>query len=74
MAAGVSSSTARLAALAPNGSLVFSWILLGVLPAKWTGPSFDAANPQPATETLELAYNSIMLDVEQQGVLQAFGL
>jgi phage tail-like protein len=67
MAAGISISTARLAALDPGGKVAFSWDLVGVLPARWTGPSFDAANPQPATETLELAYNAIMLNVPSGG-------
>ncbi len=67
MAAGVSISTARLAALDPGGKIAYSWDLLGVLPARWTGPSFDAANPQPATETLELAYNAIMMNVPSAG-------
>jgi phage tail-like protein len=61
MSTGVAPSNARLAALDPSGNVVFAWTLTGVLPARWTGPSFDAANPQPATETLELAYTSIML-------------
>jgi phage tail-like protein len=61
MSTGISPSNARLAALDPAGNLVFAWTLTGVLPARWTGPSFDVANPQPATETLELAYTSIML-------------
>lgn len=74
MAAGVASSTARLAALDPAGNVAFAWVLMGVLPARWTGPSFDAANPQPATETLELAYNAIMLDVQSGGLLGSFGL
>jgi phage tail-like protein len=74
MAAGVAASTARLAALDPAGNVAFAWVLMGVLPARWTGPSFDAANPQPATETLELAYNTIMLDVQSDGLLGSFGL
>jgi phage tail-like protein len=57
----LSPSTAELVALDPALNPVFSWQLSGVIPAKWTGPSFDAGNPQPATETLELAYGAIML-------------
>ncbi|MCU1490670.1 MAG: phage tail protein [Acidimicrobiaceae bacterium] len=52
-------STAQLAALDPAGNPVFAWTLLGVVPAKWTGPSFDVSSPQPATESLELAYTAI---------------
>ncbi|HVB06155.1 MAG TPA: phage tail protein [Acidimicrobiales bacterium] len=54
-------STAELTALSPSMTPIFTWQLSGVLPAKWTGPSFDAGNPQQATETLELAYGAIML-------------
>jgi len=61
MLTNVSPSTAQLAALSPAGELVFGWTLTGVIPAKWTGPSFDVGNPTPAMETLELAYTSIML-------------
>jgi phage tail-like protein len=54
-------STAVVQALDPKLEPVYAWTLSGVIPAKWTGPSFDAGNPQAATETLELAYGSIML-------------
>jgi len=61
MVNGVTPSTAELAALDTAGNQVYAWTLTGVIPAKWTGPSFDAGNPQPATESLELAYSSILL-------------
>ena len=59
---GFQPTTARLSALDPGGDIVFAWQLQGVLPARWTGPSFDVTNPSPATETLELAYTAILLD------------
>lgn len=62
MVNGVSPSTAQLAALDVSMSPVFTWTLSNVVPAKWTGPSFDAGDPKEAVETLELAYGSIMLD------------
>ena len=61
-ASGVQPTTARLSALDVSGDIVFAWSLQGVIPAKWTGPSFDVANLAPATETLELAYTAIVLD------------
>jgi phage tail-like protein len=61
-AQGVQPTTARLSALDPSGDIVFAWSLQGVIPARWTGPSFDVNNLQQATETLELAYTAIMLD------------
>jgi phage tail-like protein len=62
MVNGVSPSNARLSALSPDGNVVYSWSLLGVLPARWTGPSFNASSLSPATETLELAYSSILFE------------
>lgn len=59
---GIKPTTARLAALDPGGNIVFAWSLTGVIPVRWTGPEFDSRNPQPVTETLEIAYSSIMLD------------
>lgn len=59
---GVQPTTAVLSALAPDGSTVFAWSLQGVIPASWTGPSFDATSPQQVNETLEIAYTAIMLE------------
>jgi len=59
---GIKPTTARLAALDPASNIVFAWMLTGVVPARWTGPEFDSRNPQPVTETLEIAYGAIMLD------------
>lgn len=63
---GVQPTTALLSALAPDGSTVFVWSLQGVVPASWTGPSFDATNAQVVTETLEIAYTAIMLEPGDQ--------
>jgi phage tail-like protein len=49
-------TAAQVTALDPGGGTVMSWQLFGVTPVKWTGPSFDAAQPQIAKEQLELAY------------------
>ncbi|MCL5047775.1 MAG: phage tail protein [Firmicutes bacterium] len=61
-APGIKPTSARLSALAPDGSIVFAWSLVGVIPVRWTGPTFSSSDPQPATETLEMAYSAIMLD------------
>jgi phage tail-like protein len=63
---GVKPTTAVLSALAPDGSTVFSWSLQGVVPASWTGPSFDAGSPQQVNETLEIAYSAIMAEPPAQ--------
>lgn len=59
---GIKATTARLAALSPSLKIVFAWSLTGVIPVRWTGPEFSAGDPQPAKETLELAYSAIVLD------------
>ncbi|MGH9067950.1 MAG: phage tail protein [Acidimicrobiales bacterium] len=59
MAAECKRTNAQLKALSPDGKTVFEWTLTGVLPARWTGPSFDASSPKVATESLELAYEGL---------------
>jgi phage tail-like protein len=61
MVNNVTPTTAQLAALDTNLKPIVSWALSGVIPVKWTGPTFNAGNLQEATESLELAYGSIML-------------
>jgi hypothetical protein len=42
------------------GKIIYTWSLDGVVPASWTGPSFDVNAHQLATETLELAYTGFL--------------
>jgi phage tail-like protein len=53
-------TVAQISALDPMGAPVYTWSLWGVIPVKWTGPSFDAANPSIATEHLEIAYQGFL--------------
>ncbi|MGH9116073.1 MAG: phage tail protein [Acidimicrobiales bacterium] len=53
-------TAAVVQALSPSGGLVMTWELYGVIPVKWTGPSFDAGDLKVATEELELAYNGFL--------------
>jgi phage tail-like protein len=53
-------TSAEVNALDPHGKVVATWQLIGVVPVKWTGPSFDAASLQVATEQLELAYQGFL--------------
>jgi phage tail-like protein len=54
-------TTAQVEALDPSAShSVMTWSLYGVVPVRWTGPSFDAQSPQVATETLELAHQGFL--------------
>jgi phage tail-like protein len=57
----VTPATASLVALTPDGSSICQWDLAGVVPASWTGPGFDASGaPQPAIETLVVAYQGFL--------------
>jgi len=60
MADGVKRTTARITALGPDNREVVSWSLDGVVPVRWTGPSFNVDTPKIATETLELAYHGFI--------------
>jgi phage tail-like protein len=53
-------TTAVISSRDADGKIVFSWNLDGVVPAGWTGPTFDVNSNQLATETLELAYNGFI--------------
>jgi phage tail-like protein len=53
----VSRCTASISALDGTGGEIARWDLVGVYPAKWSGPSFSADGSTVAKETLELAHN-----------------
>ena len=53
-------TTAEITALTIDGKKVASWGLDGVIPVRWTGPSFSADSPKVATETLELAHHGFL--------------
>lgn len=57
VAANLKRSTAKIAVLDTTGHEVASWSLVGVYPAKWTGPTLDVGQNQVATESLELVHN-----------------
>jgi phage tail-like protein len=50
----------EIVALEPDLSRIASWQMLGIVPVRWSGPSFDPANPQPAVETLEIAHQGLL--------------
>jgi phage tail-like protein len=52
--------TASITAFDTRGSKVAQWNLVGVYPARWSGPSFSADASGVAKETLELAHNGFM--------------
>jgi phage tail-like protein len=53
-------TVAEITCLDPAGKKLSSWSLWGVIPVKWTGPSFDAANLKVAEEQLEIAYQGFL--------------
>jgi phage tail-like protein len=52
--------TAVISSCDSDGKVIISWNLDGVIPASWTGPTFDINSNQLATETLELAYKGFL--------------
>ncbi|HEV2755274.1 MAG TPA: phage tail protein [Actinomycetota bacterium] len=55
-------TTGRIAALTPRGYELIAWNLIGVIPARWQGPTFTADSISIATETLELAHNGFVVE------------
>lgn len=58
MANEVVRTTASISALLPNeeGPIV-TWDFVGVVPVRWSGPSFTTKSPGVATETFEFAHH-----------------
>jgi phage tail-like protein len=59
----VARSTAKIVAQAADGTPVYTWSLVGVVPVRWTGPSLSTDSNKAATETLEIAHHGFL----QQG-------
>lgn len=57
MSSGYTRQTARISALSPLNEVLCTWVLDGVIPVKWQGPSFNAESGKVAQETLELAHH-----------------
>lgn len=60
MATGVSRTTARIAAMTAEGTVVAEWSLTGVIPVRWSGPSMGADRVEVAKESLELAHHGFL--------------
>ncbi|GAA0392635.1 phage tail protein [Streptomyces luteireticuli] len=50
----------QLVALGPDRKPIVRWLLDGVLPVRWSGPSFDTDQSLPARETLEIAHDGFL--------------
>jgi phage tail-like protein len=49
----------EIVALAPDLTPIVSWQVLGILPVRWQGPSFDPSQSQVAVETLEFSHEGL---------------
>ncbi|WP_206505747.1 phage tail protein [Streptomyces chrestomyceticus] len=52
--------TGEIVALRPDRRPLTRWVLDGVAPARWQGPSFSATDSAPAIETLELVHQGFL--------------
>jgi phage tail-like protein len=59
-ATGVERHTATISAKSPDGEVVASWQLDGVIPVRWSGPQLSLDSPKVATETIELAHHGFL--------------
>ncbi|HEY0451821.1 phage tail protein [Actinophytocola sp.] len=49
----------EIVALRPDLTPIANWQVVGIVPVRWQGPSFDPANSQPAVESLEIAHQGL---------------
>ncbi len=62
MTSGVKRSTAVITARSADDQPVAQWSLDGVVPVRWTGPSFGLDSPKVAMETIEIAHHGFLHD------------
>ncbi len=60
MTRGVTRQTASIVAKSLKGEVLAEWGLEGVVPVRWTGPSFGFDSPKAATETIEIAHHGFI--------------
>jgi phage tail-like protein len=56
----VTPSSAQICVYDTNGDVVATWVLSGVYPVKWSGPTLDVGSNSPAIETLEVAHTGFL--------------
>ncbi|SDD33910.1 phage tail protein [Actinokineospora iranica] len=49
----------EIVALTPDLTPITRWQVLGIVPVRWQGPSFDPADSAAAVETLEFAHEGL---------------
>jgi phage tail-like protein len=60
MNGNVTRTQAQIVAKNHDATPVHTWVLEGVVPVRWTGPSLSVESPKVATETLELAHHGFL--------------
>jgi phage tail-like protein len=50
----------EIVALQPNLTPITRWQVLGIVPVRWQGPSFDPSRSEAAVETLEIAHQGLL--------------
>jgi phage tail-like protein len=60
MNGNVTRTQAQIVAKNHDATPVYTWVLEGVVPVRWTGPSLSVDSPKVATETLELAHHGFL--------------
>ena len=50
-------TTASITAVDHHDNIIAEWNLRGVVPVRWSGPSFSIETPKMATETIEIAHH-----------------
>ncbi len=53
-------SSAQICVRDTNGDVVAVWVLQGVFPVKWSGPTLDVGSNTPAYESLEIAHSGFL--------------
>jgi phage tail-like protein len=57
---GFKRATATITAMTSDGTQVATWSLHGVVPVRWTGPSFSSEAAKVLTETVEIAHHGFL--------------
>jgi phage tail-like protein len=53
-------TVAQITAMDTDGTDIMTFALVGVIPVRWTGPSFDASSLKVAEEQLTIAYKGFL--------------
>lgn len=62
VATGLGAGTGTIVARSADDQAVAHWNLTGVVPVRWTGPSFSLDSPKIAMETIEIAHHGFTFD------------